>query len=299
METRLVTAFYFENNEGVPSHPFHLHNVIARYHRYLYSIVQLSKMNLPIRLVCGDNVYDALTIELQHNNVKNVEVEVRDLDSFKYSKKIRDLKSKYPDKFNFYHEIDWAKLDLLNEESKKGADYLYWIDCGLSHRGLWPNKYAKNPKELTGFSHNIENYKFDKIFTPDFFKHINNWVGDKLINIKNRQFFHPQDQINRIFGDLGAPDGQTIGGILGGHNSKLEEFLNEFDSRADKCISDEYLLNHEGILTHMATSKPENYKSWLFTTWYHENTGGMDWITPEWLETQVSFYEFVKEIEHE
>ena len=71
METRLVTAFYFENNEGVPSHPFHLHNVIARYHRYLYSIVQLSKMNLPIRLVCGDNVYDALTKELQSNNIKN------------------------------------------------------------------------------------------------------------------------------------------------------------------------------------------------------------------------------------
>ena len=146
---------------------------------------------------------------------------------------------------------------------------------------------------------NRENYWFDKVFNPDFFKNINKWVGDKLINIKNRQFFHPQDQINRVLGNLESPTGQTIGGILGGHNSKLEEFINEFDSRADKCINDEYLLNHEGILTHMASSSPENYKSWLFTTWYHENTGGMNWITPEWLNTQTSFYHFLKEIGHE
>lgn len=299
METRLVTAFYFKNSEGIPNYPFHLHNVIARYHRYLYSIVQLSKMNLPIKVVCGDNVYDALTNELKSNNVKNVEVEVRDLSSFKYSKKIGELKNKYPGKFDFYHEIDWAKLDLLEEEVKKGADYTYWIDCGLSHRGLWPDKYAKKPKELTGMSYNIENYKFDKVFTPDFFKHINNWVGDKLINIKNKQHFHQSYDINKLLGDIFCCNGQTIGGILGGHSTKIKGFLNEFYKRAEQCINQEFVLNHEGILTHMAESKPEDYKSWLFTTWYHENTGGMDWITPEWLNTQTSFYHFLKEIGHE
>ena len=48
METRLVTAFFHNNEVGVPSHPFYLHNVIARYHRYQYSLVQLSKLGLPI-----------------------------------------------------------------------------------------------------------------------------------------------------------------------------------------------------------------------------------------------------------
>lgn len=299
METRLVTAFFHNNDEGVPSHPFYLHNVIARYHRYQYSLVQLSKLGLPITLYISSNVKEIINELINEYKITNINVIVKDLIDFNCSSKTIPIKEKHRDKFQFYVELGWSKMEMLRDIMTEEEGYTYWIDCGLSHRGLWPNKYAKNPDKLTGMSHNTENYWFDKVFNPNFFKNINKWVGDKLINIKNRQFFHPQDQINRIFGNAGGVDGQTIGGILGGHNSKIKDFLNEFDNRADQCIKQEYLLNHEGILTHMATSKPENYKSWLFTTWYHEDTGGMDWITPEWLSTQRSFYHFLKEIGHE
>tara|TARA_R100001163_G_C5061320_1_gene198218 strand:- start:1325 stop:2224 length:900 start_codon:yes stop_codon:yes gene_type:complete len=299
METRLVTAFYFDNYGGDQRPPYHMHSAVARYHRYLYSIVQLSRMNLPIKLVCGENVYDALTIELQHNNVKNIEVEVRDLSSFKYSKKIGELKNKYPEKFNFYHEIDWAKLDLLKEEAEKGADYTYWIDCGLAHRGLWPDRYSKSPDTLTGFSHDRQNYEFDKVFNPHFFTKINEWVGDKLIDIRSIMQYHPFDEINKLAGEDICCDGQTIGGILGGNKNQLDFFINNFYHYADLCLSDDKVLNHEAIITTIAHKNSEKFKTFKFDTWYHENTGGMDWITPEWLDTQVSFYEFIKEIDHE
>ena len=53
------------------------------------------------------------------------------------------------------------------------------------------------------------------------------------------------------------------------------------------------------ILLLASCENNDKFKTFKFDTWYHENTGGMDWITSEWLDTQVSFYEFVKEIGHE
>ena len=299
METRLVTAFFSNYGKSKETHPFYLHTTVARFHRYQYSLLQLTELNLPITVYCSSNVEELLKSLIIDNNITNIDLIVKDLKDFKCSSKTVPIKNKHKGKFDFYVELGWSKIEMLRDMLKYNEKYIYWIDCGLSHRGLWPDKYAKYPDRLTGMSHDIENYQFNKVFNPNFFKNINKWVGKKLINIKNHQHFHPSEKIKEVLGNIKCCDGQTIGGILGGYRPLLEEFLNEFDKRANICIEKEYLLNHEGILTHMAETEPNKYKSWKFTTWYHENTGGMPWVTPEWLSTQTSFYKFLKEIGHE
>ena len=60
-----------------------------------------------------------------------------------------EIKKSKPE-FNFYHEVDWNKLYLLSKEYDEQYDYIYWIDCGLSHRGLFLLKYNPHADKITG-----------------------------------------------------------------------------------------------------------------------------------------------------
>jgi hypothetical protein len=63
----------------------------------------------------------------------------------------------------------------------------------------------------------------------------------------------------------------TVGGIIGGRMSKMEWFLNKFDELAEFCLNKDHILNHEQIMGKMAMEYPENYKSYEFNTWYHDD----------------------------
>ena len=98
METRLVTAFFHNNEVGVPSHPFYLHNVIARYHRYQYSLVQLTKLGLPITLYISSNIKETINKLINEYKITNVNVIVKDLIDFNCSSKTIPIKEKHRDK---------------------------------------------------------------------------------------------------------------------------------------------------------------------------------------------------------
>ena len=98
MKTKIVTFLYF----GINDFPFYGHKVLARWHRYQNSLVQLSKMNIPIVCYCGSNIYDELNKHLINNDVKNVELKVKELEDIRHSKGMIKIKEKYPEKFKFY-----------------------------------------------------------------------------------------------------------------------------------------------------------------------------------------------------
>jgi hypothetical protein len=52
-----------------------------------------------------------------------------------------EIKEKTLIKFKFYLEVGWAKIALMEDEMEEDLDYLYWIDVGLSHMGLFPRRY--------------------------------------------------------------------------------------------------------------------------------------------------------------
>lgn len=291
MKTKIVTFLYF----GINDFPFYGHKVLARWHRYQHSLVQLSKMNIPIVCYCGSNIYDELNKHLINNDVKNVELKVKELEDIRHSKGMIKIKEKYPEKFKFYLEVGWAKIALMEEEMEEDLDYLYWVDVGLSHVGLYPHRYNTNPELITGTSTNKYRYTFGHIFNPDTFNKINKWVGKKLINITNTQFFHNTSDLNKILEKNHRYKSLTVGGIIGGHVDKLRGFFERFEKYSQKCLDKEFLLNHEAMMSTMSYDKPEDYQTFIFDTWYHEDTPDPG-VDENFLKGKISFYTFFEKI---
>lgn len=291
--TKLVTFLYF----GLGDFPFFGHKVQARWDRYINSLVQLSRMGLPIVCYTGSNTAEALQDFLDENEATNVTVKVKELEDIRHSKKMIEIKEKNPDKFKFYLEVGWAKIALMEDEMEEGLDYLYWIDCGLSHIGLYPRRYNSNADKITGLSVNKYRYTYDGIFNTETFPKINNWVGDKLIDIRNTLFFHDHRKLNEILDKDHMYDSLSIGGIIGGHVSKLPDFFQRFEDYAQTALTKEFLLNHEAMMSTMVYDKPENYRSYKFNTWYHDDSSLTDKsVTPEFLKDKISFYTFFKQL---
>ena len=291
--TKLVTFLYF----GLGDFPFFGHKVQARWDRYINSLVQLSQMGLPIVCYTGSNTAETLQDFLNENEVTNVTVKVKELEDIRHSKKMIEIKEKNPDKFKFYLEVGWAKIALMEDEMEEGLDYLYWIDCGLSHIGLYPRRYNSNADKITGLSVNKYRYTYDGIFNTETFPKINNWVGDKLIDIRNTLFFHDHRKLNEILDKDHMYDSLSIGGIIGGHVSKLPDFFQRFEDYAQTALTKEFLLNHEAMMSTMVYDKPENYRSYKFNTWYHDDSSMTDKsVTPEFLKDKISFYTFFDQL---
>ena len=291
--TKLVTFLYF----GLGDFPFFGHKVQARWDRYINSLVQLSEMGLPIVCYTGSNTAEALQNYMDENQVDNVTIKVKELEDIRHSKKMIEIKEKNPDKFKFYLEVGWAKIALMEDEMEEGIDYLYWIDCGLSHLGLYPRRYNSNADKITGLSVNKYRYTYDGIFNTLTFNKINNWVGDKLIDIRNTLFFHDHRKLNEILERDHIYDSLSIGGIIGGHVSKLPNFFQRFEDYAQIALNKEFLLNHEAMMSTMVYDKPENYRSYKFNTWYHDDSTITDKsVTPEFLRDKISFYTFFEQL---
>jgi len=221
-------------------------------------------------------------------NLTNVTIKISNLKDYPNSQRMIDLK-KSNNSFNFYHEVDWNKLFLLSKEYDESYDYIYWIDCGLSHRGLFLLKYNPNADKITGLSRDWENYSFTNLFCPELFPKINNWVGDKLINLANTMFSHNVNELNRVYNNNHDYKHMSVGGILGGHISKLNWFINEFNRIADICLDSNYILNHEAMITKINFENSDMFKTYDFNTWYHDDF---------WLTTPVFDRDAIKGIKH-
>jgi hypothetical protein len=90
-------------------------------------------------------------------------------------------------------------------------------------------------------------------------------------------------------------DSLTVGGIIGGHVSKLTRFFESFEKYAQVSLKKEYLFNHEAIMSAINLENKEDYRVFKFDTWYHEDTD-MKSITPEFLKDKRSFYTFFEKI---
>ena len=284
MKTKLVTAFYTD----IIGFPFFGHESFARQERYLHSLRTLNNMNNEIICYCNETQFDLLQKYCEEFNLNNVTIKISNLKDYPKTERMLEIK-KSNEQFNFYHEVDWNKIYLISKEYDESYDYIYWIDCGLSHRGLFTLKYNPYSDKITGLSRDWENYSFTKIFCPELFPKINNWVGDKLINLANTMFSHNPNEIRKVYKNNNDYKHMSVGGILGGHNSKIKWFIQEFDIISDLCLNENHILNHEGMITNLEFENPDMFKTFSFDTWYHEDF---------WLTTPVFDRESIKNKTH-
>lgn len=284
MKTKLVTAFY----TGILGHPFYGHEAFSRHERYLHSLRTLNNLNTEIVCYCNSNQFDLLQEYCEKFNLNNVTLKVSNLSDYPNSNRMREIKELTND-FKFYHEVDWNKIYLLEKEYDESYDYLYWIDVGLSHHGVFPKKYNPNANLATGMSDDFNTYSFTNLFNEKLFLGINNFIGDKLLSIENELKFHNVYELNSILEGNFVYQGLTVGGILGGHISKIKWFIDTFNELGQMSLNKDFILNHEAIISFMKESKKEYFNSFLFQTWYHEDTTGLpDYIIKE----QIHFSHF-------
>jgi hypothetical protein len=245
-------------------------------------------MNTEIVCYCNDTQYDLMTKYCEEFNLTNVIIKISNLKDYPKTNRMLELK-RSNDQFNFYHEVDWNKMYLLSKEYNESYDYIYWIDCGLSHRGLFTLKYNPHSDKITGLSRDWENYSFTNIFCPELFSKINNWVGDKLINLANTMFSHNPNEIRSVYKNNNDYKHMSVGGILGGHISKLNWFIEQFDRISDISLNENFILNHEGMITDLEFENPEMFKTYSFDTWYHDDF---------WLTTPIFDRESIKNKTH-
>lgn len=264
--TQVVTSIYF----GQEEFPYYTWPWRARLERYLYSLIQLTKMEVPV--ICYVNDYtEPLVKELE---LKNLTIINKHLKDFEYSDSLKQIKSKHKEEKDYlqsnlrkmYHEVDYGKINIIKDHYLD-KEYTYWFDSGLSFWSLWPNKY--NDNTIDGMSHTKTNYQFDKVFNKELITNINKFIGDKLICLGNR------GGANRLAFDTfnTTVNFNMIGGIIGGNKKHIPTFLSEFNSLTTEMFNKNTIINKEIILSVLATRRPELFKTWLFDTWYHEDSG--------------------------
>jgi hypothetical protein len=271
MKTKIVTAFYTD----IKGFPFFGHEYYAREERYLHSLRVLNNMETEIICYCNDTELEKLRKQVEVFNLTNVTLKVSNLKDFPLSERMEQIKTD-TDGFKFYHEVDWNKIFLLQKEYDETYDYIYWIDVGLSHHGLFPNKYNPNSELATGMSYDFNTYSFTNLFNNKLVIGLNNFVGHKLVNLSNELKFHSTSELNRILQGGYDYRGLSVGGILGGHISKLKHFIERFFELGKKSLDQNFILNHEAIMSFMYEESKENFETFLFQTWYHADTPNLD-----------------------
>jgi hypothetical protein len=265
-KTKLVTALYTD----ISGPPFFGHAGIAREERYFHSLRTLSNTNEEIVLYCNETQLEQIENFINKFDLNNVELKVSNLIDYPNSRKMIQIKEETND-FKMYHEIDWNKLYLLEKEYDESYDYIYWIDVGLSHPGLFLDRYNPYIEKADGMSRTWENYSYTDLFNQELFGKINEYVGEKLLNLATTQFFHNMQFSNSVLEKNYVFKNITVGGILGGHVSKLKWFVDSFKVLVQKVLDKNVLLNHEAMISYLNVENPENFATFSFETWYHDD----------------------------
>ena len=327
-KTKLVTAL-FSNYQGFPI--FGHDNV--RVERYLHSLASIARTGE--KIVCYlekkylKEYYNFWNIHGREqgyydiDDFTNIEFKFISVDQFKHYKRMFDLKQKYKEivEYKMFHEIDWMKLQLLENEIDDEYDYFYWIDCGLSHAGLFPCSASEKPnqKGLGDFKHyswEWPMYDFGKIFNSNLFPKINNFVGNKLLGLSTTLVywhFKPLEELLvklKYYSDTVTNDfysqfagKHNIGGIIGGHKKHINHLIAEFNTLGKLCLDNEIIPNHEIIMAAIKWHNPELFEEYLFDTWYHKDTWRtwssdpkeQNYIKKD-TENKIQFYGFFEQI---
>jgi hypothetical protein len=239
--------------------------------RFHYSLVSISKTNEDIVCYCSYKEIDILKKILLEFSITNVTLKEFELENLPFHSIMKGIRLSNPQKFfEFPHEVMWAKYYFLNLEFDESYDYHYWIDAGLSHSGLFPIKY--NSGGFDGMSSNPETYNYPKIFNENLFTKINNFSSDKLLNITTRTIgFNVDDIITYLEVPNIYFESLTIGGIVGGNSRLIKWYCEKYFEYGDLCLKNNYILDNEQILGAITHIHPDNFNTFIFDTWYHED----------------------------
>jgi len=260
---------------------------------YQYSLLSLLKMT--------DADFLCYTSEREIERLKNFFYQEHGISEEKLEFKIYDLKkTKFQEileKYKDYDsakrgdrciEIQWAKFSWWWNEDKS-YDYYFWIDAGLSHCGLIPNKY------LTGSQHPQRRYYESSLFNNDFLKNIVTDSENKFLILgkeNDRNFW--SGTVDPKWYNKYQRDIHIIGGMFGGHRDLWDNVVTIFEDYVFKISPVERVYFEEIIMTLMYYNHPELFTRKHFDIWWCPDNcpPGTD---PTLFERNKSFYRILEE----
>jgi hypothetical protein len=292
MKTKLVTAYYPIHN-GPP-----FWGKEGRHRWYKHSIASICGTGVPV--VCYTDEGESYNELLQTKNERqldNLIIKTYNILSNPFQDRMYKIRTEVnPEVYNNYlhpfyrmpFTIYWMKWNFLKMEHESNTN-LYWIDGGLSTDGVFP-KRGNDFKDEPGFDiryvemgnfyldHEYKFHSFSTIFNPNLITKINDFVGDKILNIcrqdqTDNDFFTLEDKLNvPIKGKIAATNKYPVGAMFGGNSELVSLYINEFNNIAEQILSiGDYLCTEQEIMGYIHAEHPEWFADWVFHDFYHED----------------------------
>lgn len=266
----------------------------SRFGHYLNSLLSLLKMT-DADFVCYTSSREIDKLKsffyVDHNIPKErLKFELTNLRTTRYENLLQKYKN-YEDakKSDRCFEIQYQKFTWWWNEDKS-YDYYYWIDAGLSHSGLIPNKY------LTAESGPGKFYE-SSLFNNDFLKNLIEFSEDKffLIGKDNDRNFWSQTVDPKWYTNYDRTI-HIIGGLFGGKKELWDKLVPMFENYADTIIeTDKRPFPEELFMTLMYHNHPEYFVRKHFDTWWCRDNAPKETPDKYFIENK-SFYKILEEL---
>jgi hypothetical protein len=185
-------------------------------------------------------------------------------------------------------EIQYSKFSWWWNEDKI-YDYYYWIDAGLSHCGLIPNKY------LLG-THSQARYYESSLFNNNFLNNLIEDTGDKFLILgkENDRNYWSGTVDPKWYNEFDRSI-HIIGGMFGGHKDKWDNIVNIFEDYTTKILSeDEGLPHEEQIMSLMHVNHRDLFVRKHFDIWWCRDNAPAG-VSDEMFEQNKSFFRILEE----
>jgi len=263
----------------------------GREENYLRSFVSLVRMPADFVIYTSEEEKPIIEKFISEHIVttNRITIIVYNLENFIHHVKINSILGGFnnlqPDRC---FEIQYGKLYWLENHLNEDYETIYWVDIGLSHIGLWPQKYTFGHDWYTKqfyfniFNGNLLNnlndsvIKQDKIFTIALDQTINKGYGNAAAKYYTHNNSHNIGKIH------------VVGGLFGGTKSRVKDLITKFKEKTIQVLSDDALYTEEQILSILVTNEPERYIIELFENWYHEDSKGFEHTLTKY---KKSFYQ--------
>jgi len=248
----------------------------GRYHHYVSSLRSISKINSNIFVYCNPEQLNTLQQEINKRNFSTINFIGYNLENFKYHQQINKFLNGKNDRWKdrcyeiMHGKIFWIK-NLLETTNFK---YFYWIDAGLSHCGLFPQKFSGELYD------GLAQYYEYTLFNPNIFSKLlllqNNQKGFFIGGEKDKGIIDQSPAlkllhypVNDLFNKL-----HFIGGLFGGDREFINDFYSKYDELLNVYLNNTDIVSEETAISQIVSNyNPELYKLEVFDNWHHEDSG--------------------------
>ena len=260
---------------------------------YRYSLLSLLKMtDADFLCYTSDREINDLTkFFYEDNGVSSdkLKLEIFDIGNTKFKDLILQHKNieevKHSDRCV---EVQYSKFHWWWKEDKS-YDYYYWIDAGLSHCGLIPDKYLTEVGPMRC-------YYESNLFNNTFLKNLIEDTGDKFILLgKENDRNYWSGTVDPKWYTTYDRSIHIIGGLFGGHRDKWDNIVNIFENYLENLLTTEKITYHEEvIMTLMYFNHKELFERKHFDIWWFKGNSPAG-VSDEMFETNKSFYKILEE----